>query len=157
MTACLVASFCKGWFSIICHIVQNIEHFENYKKKNKQIIKQELLTKQEDTVESSPNEIEAIEETVAVTNLAVYGDLQELNDKINSLICKGENLMPNGNNPVRASVCTVCGKEGKLSNIRDHIEANHLEGVSIPCNFCDKTFRSRNGLRHHKRLFHTNC
>ena len=47
--------------------------------------------------------------------------------------------------------CKVCGKEGHGRNIKDHIEANHLDGVVIPCNLCEKTFRSRNGLRIHKR------
>ena len=50
-----------------------------------------------------------------------------------------------------AKLCKVCGKEGDATSIKDHIEANHLEGIVIPCNLCDKTFRSRNALRLHKR------
>ena len=50
-----------------------------------------------------------------------------------------------------ADRCKVCGKEGKGNAIKDHIEANHLEGIVIPCNLCDKTFRSRNGFRQHTR------
>ena len=136
---------------------QSNKYIEREKKAN---IKQEPIRKRqknltsENIVERSSNEIETIEGTVAVTNFAVSGDLQELDEKINCFISKGESLMPNGNKSVRASACTVCGKEGKLSNIRDHIEANHLEGVSIPCNFCEKTFRSRNGLRLHKKQYH---
>ena len=53
-----------------------------------------------------------------------------------------------------AYLCKVCGKEGYDRNIKDHIEANHLEGIILPCNLCDKTFRSRNGLRQHKRQHH---
>ena len=30
--------------------------------------------------------------------------------------------------------CKVCGKEGKSGDIKNHIEAIHLEGVSVPCN-----------------------
>ena len=45
--------------------------------------------------------------------------------------------------------------EKLMSNaIKDHIEANHIEGIVIPCNLCDKTFRSRNALRLHNRLHH---
>ena len=45
-----------------------------------------------------------------------------------------QNRLPNG--PGRAKICKVCGKEGQSMGIRDHIEANHLEGVSLPCNVC---------------------
>ena len=48
----------------------------------------------------------------------------------------------------------VCGKEGKSSNIKNHIEANHFEGVSVPCNNCEKTFRSRNTLAQHTHMIH---
>jgi len=139
---------------------QSSTYSEQKKRTN---IKQEPITNRqkklssENIVERSSNQTEPIEGTVAVTDFAVSGDLQELDDKINYLMSKGESLMPNGSSMVRATVCTVCGKEGKLSNIRDHIEANHLEGVSIPCNFCEKSFRSRNGMRQHKKLIHTNC
>ena len=55
-----------------------------------------------------------------------------------------------------ANRCKVCGKEGVATQIRDHIEANHLEGIIIPCNLCDKTFRSRKRLRNHKSFHVTN-
>ena len=37
--------------------------------------------------------------------------------------------------------CKICGKEDINGNLKNHIENSHLEGVSIPCNFCEKTFR----------------
>ena len=52
-------------------------------------------------------------------------------------------------------ICKVCGKEGTGNNIKGHIERNHLEGVSMPCNICDKTFVSRNSLKQHKSKSHT--
>jgi len=100
-------------------------------------------------LESSSNQNEATEGIVAVVNFA--GDLHELDDKINSMISKSENTIKEGKTMIRATICTVCGKEGKLSQIKDHIEAKHLEGVSIPCNYCEKTFRSRSGLRMHRK------
>ena len=62
---------------------------------------------------------------------------------------------PNGT-PMRAKsfICKVCGKEGRPFNIRAHIEANHLEGIFIPCDICEKTCSSRESLRFHKRRFH---
>ena len=48
-----------------------------------------------------------------------------------------------------AYICKVCGKKAHKGNMRDHIEANHLEGIAIPCNHCGKIFKSRSGLRQH--------
>ena len=76
------------------------------------------------------------------------GDFDELEERVKSMMEKSQNEDPSGN--CKAHRCKVCGKEGRGSAIKDHIEANHLEGIVIPCNLCDKTFRSRNGLRLHK-------
>ena len=69
----------------------------------------------------------------------------ELDHKVKSMMTKSQNMLPNGHQ--RADICTVYGKEGK--NIRDHIESNHLEGISIPCSYCEKTFRSWIAPRKH--------
>ena len=77
--------------------------------------------------------------------------LAELDQKVKSLMEKSQKVMPlvNGKRQT-ANICKVCGKEGQIVAIRDHIEANHLEGVSLPCNLCEKTFSSRQTLRLHK-------
>ena len=83
--------------------------------------------------------------------------LAELDQKVKSLMEKGQNMISisHGKGRMnRTSVCKVCGKEGQAVNIRDHIEANHLDGIALPCNFCEKTFRSRCNLRKHM-YFHT--
>ena len=67
---------------------------------------------------------------------------------------KGQNMIQKGKKQIKASICKVCGKEGQQITIRDHIEANHLEGISIPCTYCDKAFSSRVCLRKHKTKFH---
>ena len=77
------------------------------------------------------------------------GDLEELEERVKSMMEKSQNRTVDGSR--FADRCKVCGKEGKARDIKDHIEANHLQGIIIPCNLCDKTFRSRNGLRLHKR------
>ena len=74
--------------------------------------------------------------------------LQELDAQVKSMMEKGKNISSDGRN--RTKICKMCGKEGQGINIRDHIEANHLEGISLPCNLCEKTFRSRHSLRQHK-------
>ena len=81
--------------------------------------------------------------------------LKELQEKVKSMMERSQNVTSYGKGTMRkANVCKVCGKEGQIVAIRDHIEANHLEGVAIPCNFCEKTFRSRHSLRNHRRSQH---
>ena len=77
----------------------------------------------------------------------VSGDFQALDSKVKSMMEKSQNLTPDGSK--KAHICKVCGKEGAGIAIRDHIEANHLEGVSLLCNVCGKVFRSRAILRKH--------
>ena len=88
------------------------------------------------------------------------GDLQALDQKVRSMVEKGENMIVVGKQknglPMqkKTSICKVCGKEGQSTQIRDHVEANHLEGICIPCDKCDKTFGRRAILGLHKRKFH---
>ena len=86
------------------------------------------------------------ERRISIPNV-VSGDLQELDEKVKSMMEASQNILPNGRT---AKICKLCGKEGQSMGIRDHIEANHLEGVSLPCNLCEKTYRSRIILRKHK-------
>ena len=83
-------------------------------------------------------------------NLTV--DLTELDEKVKSLMEKSPNRDSRGQ---FAYVCKICGKEGLTHHIKDHIEANHLEGVVIPCNICEKTFRCRDTLRKHRKRHQT--
>ena len=69
------------------------------------------------------------------------------------MMTKSQNFCSNDGGR-KADICKVCGKEGKGKDIRDHIEANHMEGLSIPCNFCGKTFKSRNALGKHRSANH---
>ena len=82
------------------------------------------------------------------------GDLDQLEEMVKSMMEKSENKYANPKVNLTADRCKVCGKEGRGSAIKDHIEANHIEGIVIPCNLCEKSFRSRNALRLHNRLHH---
>ena len=98
-------------------------------------------------IEAEPNNIVA---------LPTYftGNLEELEEKVKSLMEKSRNFYANGKQ--KADKCKVCGKEGLGSAIKDHIEANHLEGVVLPCNQCEKVFRCRYNLRRHVQKHHQN-
>ena len=89
------------------------------------------------------------EQRIAISQ-QVSADLQELDAQVKSMMDQSQKMIQSGKIQRRAKICKMCGKEGQYVAIRDHIEAHHLEGVSLPCNVCDKTFRSRNSLRLHK-------
>ena len=84
------------------------------------------------------------DKTVALSS-HFSGNLEELEKRVQSMMEKSQNNYQNGKS--KADKCKVCGKEGMGSNIKDHIEANHLEGIVLPCNNCEKIFRCRNDLR----------
>ena len=77
-----------------------------------------------------------------ITNY-VTGDLQELDTQVKSMMENSPNMIAEGKQQKRGKICKVCGKEGHQTNIAHHIEANHLQGVALPCNYCGKTFKSR--------------
>ena len=81
------------------------------------------------------------ENTVALNDMKISVGMNELDRKIKSMMRLGENLGTGSWAGRKVYVCNVCGKEGQCGTIKDHIEANHIDGVSHPCNTCDKTFR----------------
>ena len=81
-------------------------------------------------------------------------NLKELDETVKAMMETSENLVQVGQKLRRAKICKVCGKEGQTADIINHIEANHLEGVSVPCNLCGKIMRSRNALKIHISRFH---
>ena len=93
---------------------------------------------------------EKINEKSLLKSAQGSADPEELDKIVKSFMKKSENLAPSGTAGSKAQICKVCGKEGAWVTIRDHIEAKHLEGVSLPCDICGNAFRSRNQLRKHK-------
>ena len=75
--------------------------------------------------------------------MATQGDnaLKDLDEQVRSMMEKSQNLV-SSERKRKADICKVCGKEGEGAVIMNHIEANHLVGISIPCNDCEATFRS---------------
>ena len=113
--------------------------------------------KQESFTPDIPNSVEPLESTpplegtLAFTDYTVAADLQDLDDKIKSMMEVSENC--DGRNR-KKRICKVCGKERQYSEMKQHIEANHIYGVSHICNTCGKTMRSRSALRQHNRKEH---
>ena len=107
-----------------------------------------------------PREIASNNSTAVAIPSEISASLQALDEKVKSMIEKGQKMIPNGKQadgtPRQATscICKVCGKEGHFTLIRQHIEAHHLKGISIPCGLCDKTFSSRHAFNKHKSRFH---
>ena len=80
-----------------------------------------------------------------------FGDLQQLSNKVNSMMEKTFKKKPNG---LPLYLCTVCGKEAQSDSIKKHIEVNHLEGVAIPCMLCEKYFKSTRAFGMHNLKDH---
>ena len=119
-------------------------------------IKELFVTSTTYSADPVPNvtEEEKVSRAIAIPNL------EALDVKVKSLMEKSKNCVPNGTQAngtlkqVMAFICKVCGKEGVSNAVGNHIEANHLEGISLPCAKCGKAFTSRNSLSHHKSKCH---
>ena len=125
---------------------------------------EELFTFNRDSVSNAPLPdpipVERVSRPLAIPD-QISSDLQALDEKVKSMMERSQNKISIGKQadgkPKRqpvAFICKVCGKEGQSTDIRDHIEAKHVEEISIPCNCCDKAFSSRASLRVHKGKFH---
>ena len=78
--------------------------------------------------------------------------LEELGQKVKSMMKFSNNSVPGIK--ARARICNVCGKEGDYTAITNHIEANHLSGLPIPCHMCGTIAKTRAALRVHKGTYH---
>ena len=119
---------------------------------------QELQTKSANKiVKKEDNFLQACDsylDQVATANndtVLFSGNLQELDEKCNSMMEKTLKKSAHGQPLYK---CGPCGKETTSGDLKKHIEANHLEGISIPCDFCENTFRSRDSLRNHNYKQH---
>ena len=85
-------------------------------------------------------------QNIVAMDSANFENIEELDRTINDMI---EKVDDNGS----TRRCIPCGKISKYtSHAREHAET-HIEGLSFPCKYCDKTFRSRPNLRDHIRRF----
>ena len=88
---------------------------------------------------------------VGLTSHPQSADFKELDERCLEMMEVTSERNARGN---RLHRCTVCGKEEIIGAIKSHIEINHLQDVAVPCNQCEKTFRSRNSLAKHKQVIH---
>ena len=132
---------------------ENNDELETPKKRKVPVYKNESSISS--FSESPQDQIVTTEYDASIRTMALTSnfpnDFQELDNKTNSMMMKTSNKNARGKLLYK---CTLCGKEAPQTNLMNHIEANHLEGISVPCNLCEKTFRSRNALAKHNQRFH---
>ena len=92
-----------------------------------------------------------------VNSVKTNSTYENLDDTINSMIRrqKAVGKRQKATDGKANYICLECGKETRRKcDMRHHIEGKHIEGVSHPCNKCQKYFRSRNSLSNHKSIRH---
>ena len=92
------------------------------------------------------------------TTTTALADSDDIRTKVMSMMKYSENKVMSRKKPGstlgRARICKLCGKEGSMTSVWNHIEAKHLDN-SYPCNQCEKISKSRNGLAQHRASFHS--
>ena len=127
--------------------------FSETMHENNDFSKKEPTTLSQDVIPNG-NVQSKITSSLAVPNQS-RTDMEALDEKVKSIMKRGANTIPAGTahgKPKQAIswICKLCGKEGRSHVIRDHIETNHLKGICLPCDLCNKTFSARGNLKKHK-------
>ena len=92
------------------------------------------------------------ETRVAIAEKTVISvELEQLDEQITTMIDLTEKL---DYLKRKLAKCNICGYEAPRSFVVRHIEANHITGVTHPCEICGKTARSRHAMRLHKYSTH---
>merc|ERR1712150_460437 len=104
-------------------------------------------------VESFPSEPDYSEMKVVKTNYVRSGhgekvvsltDMTEVDEKIQQLMERRDGR----------HYCKACDYSSQnIGHIREHVE-RHIDGLSYPCQFCDKSFRTKAALRWHRNQSH---
>ena len=130
---------------------QNIQpQIKKFKLRN--IPDQPLLPNVETLISNSTPKVE--ENSLVQTDFPVKSQTnnEELDQTINSML----KIVEDGKYS-----CNMCGKidqnikgSNSKQNMKNHIEAKHIEGISLPCSHCGKSFRSRSSLACHTSRYH---
>ena len=139
-------------------------------QRNEELVQRMLVKRKPDDVskktkdifeQNRPSDESIIEHDNAVPSGTValesqsFKDLEDLHKKTTSMMEKTLTRNAKGK-PLFA--CKLCGKgSANTTEIRRHIEGNHLEGVSLPCKICGKIFKMSNSLSVHIHREHRGC
>ena len=119
-----------------------------------QAASEKVIAPRRDVLHDNGPEQETSEKVLALTDQVTKNtDMERLDQQVKSMMLVSENANPYKKQE-RARICKVCGKEGAMANIMNHIESHHIAEISIPCSPCGTLFRSRNSLAQHKYTHH---
>ena len=122
------------------NVENGVENPQKQRKVEKKILHQNF-PKLEDDIEPQ------FETRVAIADKTVVNvELDQLDEQISTMIDLTDKL---DHLKRKLAKCNICGYEAPRSFVVRHIEANHITGVSHPCEICGKIARSRNALRTH--------
>ena len=79
--------------------------------------------------------VQRVNERTLVDYTANRTDFENLDQQVKAMVKHSDNASPFGKG--KARVCKVCGKEGRMKYIKNHIEANHIGGISLPVVFVE--------------------
>ena len=102
---------------------------------------------------TDPKQEISLERMAAMADYNVPADVEDWQEQIKSMMEVGETISYGKENRT-SRICKICGKQGKETDIKRHIDSNHLTGVSHTCNNCGKSSSSRDGLRRHMLNYH---
>ena len=119
---------------------------QNYGAATEQLLANKEVSNENRILQSTANEKALVLKDHTTKNT----DMESLNQQMISMMRFSENATPHSKQYGRARICKVCGKEGSMADIMNHIEAHHIAGISIPCGLCGQLFKTRKNLRAHK-------
>jgi len=143
---------------------KKVEEHKPEKKTLKQKVQAKPFSQREPIIPDTPENLvknetgSNLEAAIAITESSMAEtadlDLEDLDSRIKSLMETGDKQLNNGGSKCLSRICKICGKEGTMGSIKNHIEAHHITGVSHMCDICGQTSRSRPALAKHKTLNH---
>ena len=126
------------------------EELHKDNQENNFISVNERLEQEKNNMISKSKKLEKSSKEVIAINSNREDVLAEVKKKINENIIKNED---------RSLTCRLCGvtksNKNRTAEMKRHIEV-HIEGISYPCQLCNKSFRSSNCLIMHKSQYHRN-
>ena len=98
------------------------------------------MKKQKDSVDQKPPLLDEEISPFLENTVAIPDQIVGLDDQIDSMVAITDKI-----DAIRKGLklvsCTACGKEGSRIDVKRHIEAKHIAGISHNCELCEKTTR----------------